>query len=168
MRIINFLLTMGAIAGLAAAQDSMTDAGTGWAPEFEMAGRQIITLVGMATIRTALDFGSAANNHGRQLSRRARLRRRHVERPSSTPRLPDCPNKPLTVSFNRALRPRSNMPIHEEQGIRAGTGMGIGRFPRQYEGQRRRGEADSDIDYRQAVRHYGAAGCPDIGNRARR
>ena len=44
MRVTNFLLTMGAIAGLAAAQDSMTDAGAGWAPEFKMAGRQIITL----------------------------------------------------------------------------------------------------------------------------
>jgi hypothetical protein len=29
---------------VAAAQDSMTDAGAGWAPEFKMAGRQIITL----------------------------------------------------------------------------------------------------------------------------
>src|SRR3954471_6093565 len=37
-------LTMSAIAGLAVAQDSMTDAGSGWAPEFKMAGRQIITL----------------------------------------------------------------------------------------------------------------------------
>src|SRR5215475_9376884 len=44
MRITNFLLTMSAIAGLAAAQDSMTDAGAGWAPEFKMAGRQIIAL----------------------------------------------------------------------------------------------------------------------------
>ncbi len=44
MRITNLLLTIGAIAGLAAAQDSMTDAGAGWAPEFKMAGRQIITL----------------------------------------------------------------------------------------------------------------------------
>ncbi len=35
---------MGAIAGLAAAQDSIADAGAGWAPEFKMAGRQIITL----------------------------------------------------------------------------------------------------------------------------
>ncbi len=43
MRITHFLLTMGAIAGLAA-QDSMTDAGAGWAPEFKMAGRQIIAL----------------------------------------------------------------------------------------------------------------------------
>ena len=42
MRITNFLLTMGAIAGLAAAQDSMTDAGAGWAPEFKMAGRQVL------------------------------------------------------------------------------------------------------------------------------
>ena len=44
MRITNFLLTMSAISGLAAAQDSMTDAGAGWAPEFKMAGRQIIAL----------------------------------------------------------------------------------------------------------------------------
>src|SRR6516164_8327902 len=44
MRITNFLLMMSAIAGLAAAQDSMTDAGAGWAPEFKMAGRQIIAL----------------------------------------------------------------------------------------------------------------------------
>ena len=44
MRITNFLLMMGAVAGLAAGQDSMTDAGAGWAPEFKMAGRQIITL----------------------------------------------------------------------------------------------------------------------------
>ena len=44
MRMTNFLLTIGAIAGLAAAQDSITDAGAGWAPEFKMAGRQIITL----------------------------------------------------------------------------------------------------------------------------
>lgn len=44
MRISNFLLTMGAMAMLAAAQDSMTDAGAGWAPEFKMAGRQIIAL----------------------------------------------------------------------------------------------------------------------------
>src|SRR5215471_21243928 len=44
MRITNFLLTMSAITGLAAAQDSMADAGAGWAPEFKMAGRQIIAL----------------------------------------------------------------------------------------------------------------------------
>jgi hypothetical protein len=44
MRITNFLLTMGTIAGLAAAQDSLPDAGASWAPEFKMAGRQIITL----------------------------------------------------------------------------------------------------------------------------
>lgn len=44
MRITNFLLAVSAIAGLAAAQDSMTDAGAGWAPEFKMAGRQIIAL----------------------------------------------------------------------------------------------------------------------------
>src|SRR5581483_10895438 len=44
MQITNFLLIMGAIAGLAAAQDSMMDAGAGWAPEFKMAGRQIIAL----------------------------------------------------------------------------------------------------------------------------
>ncbi len=44
MRITSFLLMMGSIAGLAAAPDSMTDAGAGWAPEFRMAGRQIITL----------------------------------------------------------------------------------------------------------------------------
>src|SRR5690349_1585926 len=44
MRITNLLLTMSAIAGLAAGQDSITDAGAGWAPEFKMAGRQIIAL----------------------------------------------------------------------------------------------------------------------------
>jgi uncharacterized damage-inducible protein DinB len=44
MRITHFLSVMGAIATLAAAQDSTTDAGAGWAPEFRMAGRQIITL----------------------------------------------------------------------------------------------------------------------------
>jgi hypothetical protein len=44
MRATIFLLTMSAIAGLVAAQDSITDAGAGWAPEFKMAGRQIITL----------------------------------------------------------------------------------------------------------------------------
>ena len=44
MRITSSLLTMGAIAGLAVAQDSMTDAGTGWVAEFKMAGRQIIAL----------------------------------------------------------------------------------------------------------------------------
>ena len=44
MRITNFFLTMGMIAALAAAQDSMTDAGAGWAQEFKMAGRQIIAL----------------------------------------------------------------------------------------------------------------------------
>ena len=44
MRFTTFLLTMSAIAGLAAAQDSRTDAGAGWAPEFKMAGRQIIQL----------------------------------------------------------------------------------------------------------------------------
>ena len=44
MRITNLLLTMSAIAGFAAGQDSITDAGSGWAPEFKMAGRQIIAL----------------------------------------------------------------------------------------------------------------------------
>ena len=44
MRITNLLLTMCAIARLAAGQDSMTDAGAGWAPEFKMAARQIIAL----------------------------------------------------------------------------------------------------------------------------
>lgn len=44
MRTLNFLLTMAAIAGLAFAQDSMADAGAGWAPEFKMAGRQILSL----------------------------------------------------------------------------------------------------------------------------
>ena len=44
MAITNFLLAMSAVAGLAIAQDSMTDAGAGWAPEFRMAGRQIIAL----------------------------------------------------------------------------------------------------------------------------
>jgi uncharacterized damage-inducible protein DinB len=44
MRFTIFLLTMSAITGLAAAQDSMTDAGAGWAAEFKMAGRQIVTL----------------------------------------------------------------------------------------------------------------------------
>lgn len=44
MRITNLLLAMGAIAGLATAQDSATDAGAGWEPEFKMAGRQIISL----------------------------------------------------------------------------------------------------------------------------
>ncbi|MGC4050315.1 MAG: DinB family protein [Paludibaculum sp.] len=44
MRIIHLILAMSAIAGLAAAQDSMTDAGAGWAPEFKMAGRQILAL----------------------------------------------------------------------------------------------------------------------------
>src|SRR5579884_454039 len=44
MRITNLLLTMSAITILAAAQDSMTDAGAGWAPEFRMAGRQLIAL----------------------------------------------------------------------------------------------------------------------------
>ena len=44
MRIKRFLLTIAAIAGLAAAQDSVADAGAGWAPEFKMAGRQIIAL----------------------------------------------------------------------------------------------------------------------------
>jgi uncharacterized damage-inducible protein DinB len=44
MRIITFLLITSAITQMAAAQDSMTDAGAGWAPEFKMAGRQIIAL----------------------------------------------------------------------------------------------------------------------------
>jgi len=44
MRVTNLLLTLSAIAGLAAAQDSLKDAGAGWAPEFKMAGRQIIAL----------------------------------------------------------------------------------------------------------------------------
>lgn len=44
MRIINFVLVMSALAGIAAAQDSGTDAGAGWAPEFKMAGRQIVAL----------------------------------------------------------------------------------------------------------------------------
>jgi uncharacterized damage-inducible protein DinB len=44
MRFSAFLLTMSAIAGLAGAQDSVTDAGTGWVPEFKMAGRQIVAL----------------------------------------------------------------------------------------------------------------------------
>ncbi len=44
MRINNFLLLMSAVVWVAAAQDSMTDAGSGWAPEFKMAGRQIIAL----------------------------------------------------------------------------------------------------------------------------
>jgi uncharacterized damage-inducible protein DinB len=44
MRFTTFVLTIGAIAGLAAAQDSMRDAGAGWAPEFKMAERQIVTL----------------------------------------------------------------------------------------------------------------------------
>lgn len=46
MRFTILLLTTSAIAGVAAAQDSVTDAGAGWAPEFKMAGRQIITLAG--------------------------------------------------------------------------------------------------------------------------
>jgi uncharacterized damage-inducible protein DinB len=44
MRISDVLLTISAIAGLAAAQDSIRDAGAGWAPEFRMAGRQMIAL----------------------------------------------------------------------------------------------------------------------------
>jgi uncharacterized damage-inducible protein DinB len=44
MRITNLLLTICAITRLAAGQDSMTDAGAGWAPEFKIAGRQIIAL----------------------------------------------------------------------------------------------------------------------------
>jgi uncharacterized damage-inducible protein DinB len=44
MRINNFILGLIAIASLATAQDSMKDAGAGWAPEFKMAGRQIIAL----------------------------------------------------------------------------------------------------------------------------
>lgn len=44
MRITKFLLAMSVFAGLAAAQDSRTDAGAGWSPEFKMAGRQIIAL----------------------------------------------------------------------------------------------------------------------------
>ncbi len=44
MRITNFLLIMSAIASLAAGQDSITDAGAGWAPEFKMAGRQLVAL----------------------------------------------------------------------------------------------------------------------------
>src|SRR5919112_5136820 len=44
MRTTKFLLMMSAITGLAAGQDSTTDAGAGWAPEFKMAGRQIIAL----------------------------------------------------------------------------------------------------------------------------
>lgn len=44
MRITNLLLALSALAGLAVAQDSMTDAGAGWTPEFKMAGRQIIAL----------------------------------------------------------------------------------------------------------------------------
>src|SRR5205085_3125550 len=44
MRITNFLLMMSAITRLAVGQDSTTDAGAGWAPEFKMAGRQIIAL----------------------------------------------------------------------------------------------------------------------------
>lgn len=44
MRIINFLLILGATAGLAIAQDGTADAGAGWAPEFQMAGRQIVAL----------------------------------------------------------------------------------------------------------------------------
>jgi len=43
-RITNVLLSLGAIAALAAPQDPMTDAGVGWTPELKMAGRQIITL----------------------------------------------------------------------------------------------------------------------------
>src|SRR5438309_3224316 len=44
MRIAKFLLCMSALAGLATGQDSITDAGAGWAPEFKMAGRQIIAV----------------------------------------------------------------------------------------------------------------------------
>jgi uncharacterized damage-inducible protein DinB len=44
MRITTLLLGISALAGVAAAQDSTTDAGAGWAPEFKMAGRQIIAL----------------------------------------------------------------------------------------------------------------------------
>ena len=44
MGITSFLLAMSAITGLAAAQDSMRDAGAGWVPEFKMAGRQITAL----------------------------------------------------------------------------------------------------------------------------
>ncbi len=44
MRTTKLLLIMSAIAGLAAGQDSMKDAGAGWVPEFKMAGRQIIAL----------------------------------------------------------------------------------------------------------------------------
>jgi uncharacterized damage-inducible protein DinB len=44
MRITNFLLALTALAGIAAAQDSMTDAGAGWDPEFKMSGRQILAL----------------------------------------------------------------------------------------------------------------------------
>ena len=44
MRITICLLIMSAVTGLAAGQDSITDAGAGWAPEFKMAGRQIIAL----------------------------------------------------------------------------------------------------------------------------
>ena len=44
MRITNFLLIMSATTGIAVGQDSMTDAGAGLAPEFKMAGRQIIAL----------------------------------------------------------------------------------------------------------------------------
>lgn len=44
MQITNCLLMIGAIASLAVGQDSITDAGAGWAPEFNMAGRQLIAL----------------------------------------------------------------------------------------------------------------------------
>lgn len=44
MRSTRILLTLSAIAELVAAQHSMTDAGAGWAPEFKMPGRQIVTL----------------------------------------------------------------------------------------------------------------------------
>ena len=44
MRITNFLFAMAMMTGLAGAQDSMTDAGAGWLPEFKMAGRQILVL----------------------------------------------------------------------------------------------------------------------------
>src|ERR1043166_8214749 len=54
MRITNFLLTIGAIAGLASAQDSMTDAGAGCPPEYKVDGRQILA---RADARAAEKYG---------------------------------------------------------------------------------------------------------------
>lgn len=44
MKVANFLLSLAALASLAVAQDSMSDAGAGWTPEFKMAGRQLVSL----------------------------------------------------------------------------------------------------------------------------